>query len=390
MLKKILFCFGICLGLSCTAQTTMEKKTLKLFLAGDVMTGRGIDQALQYSVEPVLYEPYVKDACDYLFLAERKSGELDLPLSYSYVWGEALEVWEQRDPHLKLINLETSITISNEPWPDKSIHYRMHPKNLKLFTIAGIDHCSLANNHVLDWGREGLEETMQSLEESKIAFSGVGVNEEAAAEPTIFMVENTRVLIYSYGSPGSGIPEAWAAKNDRSGVNFLPALDEAQVEKVKANVAATKKEGDIVIFSVHWGPNWGYNVPSSHRNFAQSLIDKAGVDLIFGHSSHHPMGMEVYNNKLIIYGAGDFINDYEGIRGHEKYRGELSLMYFPELDLNTGDLLKLEMVPMEIKKMSLNRVSKTDADWLQEVLNRESKKFGMGIGLKNGILEAEF
>ncbi len=112
------------------------------------------------------------------------------------------------------------------------------------------------------------------------------------------------------------------------------------MEQIKQTIAATKKEGDIVIFSIHWGPNWGYDVPEAHRRFAHALIEKAGVDVIFGHSSHHLVGLEVYKNKLIIYGAGDFINDYEGIGGHEKYRGELSLMYFPELDPVTGNLVK--------------------------------------------------
>lgn len=390
MLKRILLCFGMFFGLLCTAQTSMEKGTLKLFLAGDVMTGRGIDQALKYSVEPVLYESYVKDARDYLFLAERKSGELDLPLSYRYIWGDALKVWKQRDPHLKLINLETSVTTNDEPWPGKGIHYRMHPKNVELFTVADIDHCSLANNHVLDWGRKGLAETLKSMEEAKIAFSGAGKDEEKAAEPSVFYAEGTRILVYSYGAPGSGIPQSWAAKKARSGVNFLPDFDEQQIKEIQKHISSYKKEGDIVIFSVHWGPNWGYDVPPAHRRFAHALIEKAGVDVIFGHSSHHPMGMEVYKNKLIIYGAGDFINDYEGISGHEKYRGELSLMYFPELDTYTGDLVKLEMVPMQIRKLSLHRASKKDAAWLQEILNRESRKFRVGIDLKNSILEAEF
>jgi poly-gamma-glutamate synthesis protein (capsule biosynthesis protein) len=198
------------------------------------------------------------------------------------------------------------------------------------------------------------------------------------------------VLVYSYGAPGSGIPQTWAAKNDRSGVNFLPDFDEQQIREIQKHISSYKKDGDIVIFSIHWGPNWGYDVPTAHRRFAHALIERAGVDVIFGHSSHHPMGVEVYQNKLIIYGAGDFINDYEGISGHEKYRGELSLMYFPELDRYTGDLVKLEMVPMQIKKLSLHRTSKKDAAWLQDVLNRESSKYGVGIDLKNGILKAEF
>ena len=390
MQNKLILCFVLLLGTFCAAQDSMEKEDIKLFLAGDVMTGRGIDQALKYSVEPVLYESYVKDARDYLFLAERDSGELDLPLSYRYIWGDALKVWKQRDPHLKLINLETSVTTYDEPWPGKGIHYRMHPKNVELFTVADIDHCSLANNHVLDWGRKGLAETLNTLEEAKIEFSGAGRDEKTALEPSVFHTKGTRVLVYSYGAPGSGIPQTWAAKNDRSGVNFLPDFDEQQIGEIQKHISSYKKDGDIIIFSIHWGPNWGYDVPTAHRRFAHALIEGAGVDVIFGHSSHHPMGVEVYKNKLIIYGAGDFINDYEGISGHEKYRGELPLMYFPELDRYTGDLVKLEMVPMQIKKISLHRTSKKDAAWLQETLDRESSKFGVGIDFKNGTLEAEF
>ncbi|MHA6279109.1 CapA family protein [Salinimicrobium sp. CAU 1759] len=390
MRRNLLLYFLMLVGNYCAAQNSMETNTVTLFLAGDVMTGRGIDQTLKYSVEPVLYEPYVKDAWDYLFLAERESGELDLPAEYRYIWGDALRIWKERDPHLKLINLETSITTNDEPWTGKGIHYRMHPKNVELFAVADIDHCSLANNHVLDWGRKGLAETLNTLEEAKIAFSGAGKDEERASEPSIFHAEGKRILVYSYGAPGSGIPPSWAAKNDRSGVNFLADFDEQQLEEVQKHISSYKKEGDIVILSIHWGPNWGYDIPPAHRRFAHALIEKAGVDVIFGHSSHHPMGMEVYKNKLIIYGAGDFINDYEGISGHEQYRGELSLMYFPELNPSTGDLVNLEMVPMQIRKLSLHRASKNDAAWLQEVLNRESMKFGVEIDLKNGILEAEF
>lgn len=390
MQNTLIFYFVLLSSSFCAAQNLMEKTSIKLFLAGDVMTGRGIDQALKYSVEPVLYESYVKDARDYLFLAERESGRLNLPVSYRYIWGDALKVWKQQDPHLKVVNLETSITTNDEPWPRKGIHYRMHPKNVELFTLAGVDHVSLANNHVLDWGRVGLAETLKTLEESKIAFSGAGNDEAKALKPSVLYAEGTRVLVYSYGSPGSGIPQSWAAKNDRSGVNFLPDFSEQQIKNILKQISSYNKEGDIVIFSIHWGSNWGYDIPTSHRRFAHELIEKAGVDVIFGHSSHHPMGMEVYQNKLIIYGAGDFINDYEGISGHEKYRGELSLMYFPYLDPDTGDLVTLKMVPMQIRKLSLHRASKKDAVWLQEVLDKESKKFGVEIDLKNGILEADF
>ncbi len=108
-----------------------------------------------------------------------------------------------------------------------------------------------------------------------------------------------------------------------------------------------------MVLSIHWGGNWGYEIEPAFQTFARDVIDRAGVDLVFGHSSHHAMGIEVYRQKLIIYGAGDFLNDYEGITGHESYRGDLSLMYFPSVDPATGRLVELTMVPTRIRHMQV-------------------------------------
>ena len=92
-------------------------------------------------------------------------------------------------------------------------------------------------------------------------------------------------------------------------------------------------------------------------------------------------GIEVYNNKLILYGAGDFLNDYEGIRGHEEYRDDLTLMYFPNLDPESGELIELRLVPMHIRNFRLNRPSRSDAKWLQVILDRECRKLGTRVDL---------
>lgn len=360
---------------------------LKIFLCGDVMTGRGIDQALPHSVDPVLYESYVKDARDYLALAENASGNIDTPVGYDYIWGDALKEWKKNNPDLKIINLETSITTNDEPWPNKGINYRMHPENVEILKVAGIDHCSLANNHSLDWGRRGLIETMETLSKAGIKFSGAGRTEKKAGEPSVFETDEGRVLVYSIGSPTSGIPDIWAAEGNTSGLNYLTEFTEKEINQIKKEISAFKKPGDIIVFSIHWGGNWGYGISSHQKAFAYELIDEADVDIIYGHSSHHPIGMEVYNNRLIIYGAGDFINDYEGISGHERYRGDLSLMYFPELERKTGKLLSLKMVPLQIEKFRLNHASRKDAEWLQERLDRESEKLGARVRIDGeGIL----
>ncbi|HSP12903.1 MAG TPA: CapA family protein, partial [Salegentibacter sp.] len=291
----------------------------------------------------------------------------------------ALEVWEKNAADLKLINLETSITTNDKPWPGKGIHYRMHPQNIELLTAAKIDHLSLANNHVLDWGRKGLEQTMKSLKIAGINFSGVGNNEKEAAVASVLETRKGRVLVFSYGMPNSGIFDNWAAGSDRSGVNFLPGMSDREISKINDQISAQKHPGDLVIISVHWGGNWGYEISDRQREFSHQLIDQGIVDLVFGHSSHHPMGIEVYQNKLIIYGAGDFINDYEGISGHEEYRSDLRLMYFPEIDMETGELIALKLVPMQMKKLRLNKVSDKDLNWLRKILEREGKKLGTGI-----------
>jgi len=362
--------------------TSSVNNIVNLFLCGDVMTGRGIDQILPYSVKPILYEPFVKDARDYLYLAERKNGRFKYPVSFSYIWGDALKVWEKLPPSVKIVNLETSLTVHDRPWPEKGINYRMHPKNVKVLTSAGIDLCSLANNHILDWERPGLIETLETLKESGIVVVGAGKNDNKAATPGIIPVNGGRLIVLAFGARSSGIPKSWAAQENMSGINILPGEIEASVELIKKQVAGVKQKNDIVIFSVHWGGNWGYKIPLDPRELAHEIIDKTGVDIVHGHSSHHPLGMEVYKNKLIIYGAGDFINDYEGITDdHDNYRGELSLMYFPKINQVNGELISLKMVPMEVKNFRLNHASKPDALWLEGILNREGSKLGTQVKL---------
>ncbi|MBC5774632.1 CapA family protein [Pontibacter sp. KCTC 32443] len=360
---------------------SVDSPYIVLFLCGDVMIGRGIDQVMPDSVDPQIYESYAKDARDYVRLAERKNGKIPKPVDYRYIWGDALQVWQQVKPDLKIINLETSITLHNTPWPEKEVQYRMHPENVQVLTAASIDFCSLANNHTLDWERPGLLDTLQTLTKEKIVFAGAGQNLHEAAKPAVLPTRSGRVIILAYGSVTSGVPYTWAATPSLPGVNLLPDFSDDTLKTIAAQVQQLKHTGDVVVFSVHWGSNWGYDIPPNQQRFAHQLIDDAGVDLVFGHSSHHPRGLEVYKNKLIIYGAGDFINDYEGISGHEQYRDDLSLMYFPKIDPASGELISLLMVPMQIKNFRLNYTSPEDAAWLANVLNKESIKWGTEIVL---------
>lgn len=346
------------------------------------MTGRGIDQVLPYSVDPVLYEPYIKNARRYVELAERRSGAIPDHCPFDYFWGDALQVLNRINPDVRIINLETAITTSNDYWREKDIHYRMHPGNIPLLTEAGIDVCVLGNNHILDWGFKGLEETLNSLKQSGISTTGAALDANSARPPAIINTNNGRLLLFSYADSSAGIPTSWKARENSPGVNLLDSLETDSIQQVISNVEAFRRDGDIVVISIHWGGNWGYEVPRAQQTFAHRLIDAGVADIIHGHSSHHPKGIEVYCNRLILYGCGDLINDYEGISGHDEYRNELTLLYFPELD-QTGKLMALELAPMEIKRFRLTFPDKKDQQWITNTLQCEYGKFGTSIEISH-------
>jgi poly-gamma-glutamate synthesis protein (capsule biosynthesis protein) len=352
-----------------------------LFLCGDVMTGRGIDQILPYPSDVVIHEPSLRSAMGYVKLAEEATGPIPTPVDFTYVWGDALAEWERVAPDARIINLETAITQSND-WEDKGINYRMHPDNVACLTAARIDCCVLANNHILDWGRTGLVETLEALEKAHLKTAGAGRNRKEAAAPAVLeIIGKGRILVFAYGSETSGVPRSWAASEDKLGVNLLADLSDEGVEHIKACVQAVRQPGDIAVASLHWGANWGYSVPRQQRIFAHRLIDDAGIHVIHGHSSHHVKGIEVYKDRLILYGCGDFLNDYEGVSGSEDYRGDLPLMYFATIEPSTGKLVTLHMTPLQIRHFRENRASRKDGEWLQDTLNREGERFGTRVEL---------
>jgi poly-gamma-glutamate capsule biosynthesis protein CapA/YwtB (metallophosphatase superfamily) len=350
--------------------------TMRLFLCGDVMTGRGIDQALPHPANPVLYEPYVRDAREYLQLAEKAHGSMPRPLGLDYIWGDALQELERAEVDFRIVNLETAVTSAETPWPGKAIQYRMHPQNIGCLSAAHISACALANNHVLDWGYDGLTETLQTLNAAGIAYSGASNDAQEAMQPAVLKTAaNDRLLLFSFGSTTSGIPPAWKATSISPGVNLLDDLSETTAAQICDQMRAHQQPGDLIVASIHWGSNWGYEIPREQIVFAHRLIEQ-GVAIVHAHSSHHVKAVEVYRGRLILYGCGDFITDYEGISGYETFRGDLALMYLLELDHDTGELTNARLVPMQMRRFRLERAPASDAKWLCNLLNEHGGQFG--------------
>jgi poly-gamma-glutamate capsule biosynthesis protein CapA/YwtB (metallophosphatase superfamily) len=363
-----------------------QASDIRIALCGDVMLGRGIDQVLPHPGEPKLYERYVPSALDYVALAERANGPIRRPVSYSYVWGAALPAMRQLRPDLRIVNLETAVTRGGHPSP-KGINYRMHPGNLPCLKAFGIDCCVLANNHVLDWGTDGLLETLDVLGAAGMRIAGAGRTEAEGWAPAVFTLpDKGRVLVFAVALPSSGVPRQWAAAAGRPGVAFINDASPQNTAVVAAHIDRHRQEDDVVIVSLHWGANWGYEVSPQERAFAQSLIAEARADIVHGHSSHHPKGIEIHRGRPILYGCGDFLNDYEGISGYESYRGDLSMLYLVTLSRSDRACRSVEMLPFRIRRFRLETATAEEADWLQQRMDRECRRFGGCVDLRDGCL----
>lgn len=364
---------------------------MTLFLCGDVMLGRGVDQILPHPGDPALREGYIRDARSYVELAEAVNGPIPRPVDPAWPWGDALPVLDEAAPDARVVNLETSVTRSDAFAPRKQVHYRMHPDNLPCLAAARPDVCVLANNHVLDFGRQGLEDTLDALAGPGVRVRAVGAGrsaQEARRPAVVTLPGRRRVVVVALGMESSGIPPDWAAGEDRPGVAFVPEPAYEAAADVIRRVRDVRRPGDVAVASVHWGSNWGYGVGRDEVLFAHALID-GGVDVVHGHSSHHPRPLELYRDGLVLYGCGDFVDDYEGITGYEHYRDDLRLLYLVTVEPGSGRPPTVRIVPMQARRMRLHHASREDREWLRGTLDRVSRGFGVRVGISpDGALVA--
>jgi poly-gamma-glutamate capsule biosynthesis protein CapA/YwtB (metallophosphatase superfamily) len=355
-------------------------------MMGDLMLGRGIDQIQRHSVDPVLFEPAVRDARDYVSLAEGRSGPVPRDVTPDYIWGDALGVLDDHAPGIIIGNLETSITRSGDFDPTKGIHYRCHPENVAILTsIASRSTLALtlANNHVLDLGEAGLRETLSTCEAAGIPAAGAGMTATAARRAIRLDPKDGSkpVALVAACLGDSGVPEGWNAREGSPGVFRLPGLGSVEIALIRESLSPYPREEHTTVLSIHWGSNWGYEVSEDKERFARRLVDEGIVDIVFGHSSHHPKPFEIRRGKPVFYGAGDFVNDYEGIRGHGSFRPELALLYLVEYnpaergatEPGPGSY-RVRLVPFERHKMRLRAAGDEARAWFAETLSRENRR----------------
>ncbi|AEH07998.1 MULTISPECIES: CapA family protein [Protofrankia] len=378
----------------------MGDDVVTIVFCGDTMLGRGVDQILPCPGDPTLLEGFVRDARSYVELAEAVNGPIPHRVDAAWPWGDALAALDAAGPAVRVLNLETSVTWCDDFAPGKAVHYRMNPDNLGCLAAGRPDVCVLANNHVLDFGPRELAETLDALSGAGLRHAGAGRDADEARRPAIVPCgagesdpheshRRGRVLVFACGVPSSGIPPGWAATDDRAGIDVVERLTDAAADELAARARGMARASDVVAVSIHWGSNWGYEVDDEQIAFAHRLVD-GGVDILFGHSSHHPRPVEVYRDRLILYGCGDFIDDYEGIAGYEPYRDDLRLAYLVSVSADpadTGTLAGLRMVPLRSRLMRLRRACVADRVWLCDILDQISRGFGARFDLTaDGLL----
>jgi poly-gamma-glutamate capsule biosynthesis protein CapA/YwtB (metallophosphatase superfamily) len=310
---------------------------LTLALTGDVMLGRLVNDVI------------------------RRRG-------FAYPWGDMLSTL--RDADLLCINLECALTSHTEQWrgdPHKPFFFRADPGVVETLRLAKVDFAALANNHIMDFGVAGLLETVGVLDQAGIAHAGAGPDIAAASAPALLSARGWRVAIVAFAD----YPEAWCAVAGEPGMCFTPvsprSADFAAVEHALANA---RDAADVVIFSMHWGPNMRLRPPPHFQDFAHGVLE-AGADVFWGHSAHLLQGLERVDGKVILYDTGDFVDDYAV---NSLLRNDFSALFL--LRMVPGAVERIEVVPALIDSMRVTRATGSTRQEIVERLSELSAEFG--------------
>jgi poly-gamma-glutamate synthesis protein (capsule biosynthesis protein) len=311
-----------------------------LALLGDVMLGRGVSAEL----------------------GDRP------PQSF---WGNVL-------PHLQsadaiIANLECTLTPRTDPWQKiaKGFHFRADPHAVEILRAARVRCVSLANNHTMDFGEEGLLDTLRCLDRAEIQHAGAGSNLAEAEEPTIIDAAGLRVGLIAFTDHDA----ASAAGPTSPGTNFVEIATDVATRAGVARAAehARKAGAEFVILSLHWGPNMELAPSLLFRAFAHLAIED-GVDLIYGHSAHIFQGVEQYQKGLILYDTGDILDDYPV---DPMLRCDWSFLFL--VSIGKQGLLSLRMIPVRQDYAQVNLAIGLDFEAIVERMRRQCAKLGTPV-----------
>jgi poly-gamma-glutamate synthesis protein (capsule biosynthesis protein) len=316
-----------------------DAETITLALAGDVMLARLVNEAI------------------------RANGSL-------YPWGDVLPLVRKAD--LSLINLECVIAESGEPFePARVFYFRADPQAIEVLTEGGVDYVTLSNNHAMDYQGPALLETIEHLDEHGIAHAGAGGNLQEAGQFALLEGGGIKVGVVAFADHF----QEYAATETNPGTNIIPiTLGAPHFSRVEEGIQAARAAGaDLVVFSIHWGPNMRHVPPQHFKEFARAVID-AGADIFHGHSAHVFQGIEIYKGKPILYDTGDLIDDYYVDIVHRNDQQFLFLVTATQ-----DGIERIELVPVLISNAQVNTAHGAVVDEMYERMSKLSADMGTEI-----------
>jgi poly-gamma-glutamate capsule biosynthesis protein CapA/YwtB (metallophosphatase superfamily) len=310
------------------------EKLRRLVLAGDVVLDRGLPYAvyqlgggpgfpLEGGYAAVTWRRAVPSEFSefgviHEFRAERLGGS-----------GAVREYLEGAD--LALANLENPV-LKNAVWHPEGTTFHGDLRLFSLLEKAGVDGVTLANNHVLDAGVPGLSETLGHLDRAGIAHAGAGMDLNTAREPMVFDLGGVKVGVLNYQNVPS-YEWAWAAEG-------TPGTAPLEIELVQEDIARLKPKVDVVVVMPHWGNEYTATPEPGQVDLAHQMVE-AGADLVVGGHAHWAKGVEVYREKPVFYGVGNFLFD-------QVWSEETSTGVFAEVTLYEDRVVQARPVPFVV------------------------------------------
>lgn len=329
----------------------MNRAALHLAITGDLMLGRGVDELVRG-----------------VGGSARTAEEVEPGVALYYPWGDVCDLLRAAD--LTLGNLECCIGERGMPRDPvaKPFHFRAGPWAAPSLAAAGFDFVSLANNHILDYGEEALEETLSYLSHNGVAHAGAGRDLAEASQPALFETRGWRVAVLA----AADHPPETAASATQPGTRLIrAAVGDPRGEELIQDVARLRRSGyHLIVVSLHWGPNMNRVPLPGFPEFARALID-AGAGLVHGHSAHLFQGVELYRGAPILYDTGDFVDDY--VVDPEE-RNDLQFLF--QLEYQPTGEVGVALVPIRIERCRAQLAGFGERAWLFERMRRLSAELG--------------
>jgi poly-gamma-glutamate synthesis protein (capsule biosynthesis protein) len=296
-------------------------------------------------------------------------------------WHDTLPILSGADA--VIANLESPITAHPGRWSEgwKAFRFAALPEATDILSSGNVRAVNLANNHVLDCEVKGLEDTLRNLDDAHVAHAGAGLDLADAFRPTIFGAGELTVGLIG----ATDNMKEFAAGMGVPGAAYMAIKDEpATLALVQRLVGEVRAAGaDIVVLSIHWGPNLRPWPPERFRRFARLCVD-AGVDVVHGHSAHLIQGVEAYGQGLILYDTGDFLDDYWVFPG---IRIDHSFAFVVEF--RGARVHKLSMVPVILTPGRVSLAKGENLEAITRAMVRRSARLGTSITPADGVCTLE-